>query len=176
MRRRLSIPLPLFLLLLLPLSPCQEKPALPLQEGGNLRNSTLLPVLPTPARKSLAALHRTLAAKDWTRAARLLLDLSRRPDSSLVARGKRWAEGLLVHLAGMIASSPPDLQKKIQALCREGWSHLWGPGVTDRERLTALVRSFPFLPQTGKAILALADLDLEEGRPREALSVLRRAD
>ncbi len=176
MRRSRSIPLPLFLFLLLPLSPCQEKPALPLQEGRDLRNSTLLPVLPTPARKSLAALRRSLAAKDWTRAARLLLDLSRGPDSSLVGRGKRWAEGLLVHLAGMIASSPPDLQKEIQTLCREGWSHLWGPGVTDRERLTALVRSFPFLPQTGKAILALADLDLEEGRPREALSVLRRAD
>ncbi len=176
MRRLLDAILLSSLFLLPSPSPSQEKEELPLQEGKNLRNSTLLPLLPTPARKSLAALGGALAAKDWPRAARLLLDLSRRPGSSLVARGKRWAEGLLVHLAGMVASAPPDFQKEIQALCREGWSHLWGPGVTDRERLTALVEAFPFLPRTSKAILALADLDIEEGRPREALSVLRRAD
>ena len=48
--------------------------------------------------------------------------------------------------------------------------------MTDRERLSLLVRAFPFLPRAGRAVLALADMDIEEGRPREALSVLRRAD
>ncbi len=164
------------LCLLPPGLPCQEKEEIPLRENAHIRNSTLLPVLSTPARKTMAALRKSLAAKDWTRAARLLLDLSRKPASTLVPRGNRWAEGLLVHLAGIIASAPPGLQKELQALCREGWTHLQGPDLADRGRLTALVRSFPFLPSTGEAILALAALDLEEGRPREALSVLRRAD
>ncbi len=160
----------------LPILSAQDVTGLPLQEGKNLRNSTLLPFPDTPTRKALKNLSKALGKHDWSRAARLLLEISRRPGPfPLVSRGPRWGEGILSYLAGMTGAAPKEFQEELQALCKEEWTDLWKPGLADRGRLTMLVRRFPFLPQTSKAILALAALDLEEGRPREALSVLRRA-
>lgn len=161
--------------LLTALAPGQEpglEPLAAIQEPADLRNSALLPLAPPPLEKSLAQLDQWIQKQDWPLAGRLLQDLVRDRHRHLVRLDRRSATGFLEHLAARLLSAPPALAEELARLDAPDWARLWRPGLAHEARLATLLDLFPF--QAADALLDLADLQLEAGRPRDALAVLAR--